>query len=265
MTTLSSSKEDQSQLTERQPGTWSAAILAGLPHLLIGLLIGVSELSNLSIQINKNISNTLGISFGILVIVILIYAWQRAWPLWSASWYIYGSWVVMAMIALTLERLDLKEIWRYNNTINAGWILLCVIGYFILVSKSKLHGLLSVAFLFPMLSILTLEQIPRTIEGWLAISAGILAALAAGIIIRLGDLYPALILVLGSNLAIGLNWAYIREYKMFDLSSGIANHVPQFSNFLSSLAIYSIFGLGVVIFPFILRGLWSFGRRKLAS
>lgn len=85
MTTISSSNDVQSQVTERQPGTWGAAILAGLPHLLMGLLIGVGKLLDQTIQINQNISNALGISLGLLVIAILIYAWRRGWPLWSAS------------------------------------------------------------------------------------------------------------------------------------------------------------------------------------
>ncbi|MGB2911347.1 MAG: hypothetical protein WBF05_12485 [Anaerolineales bacterium] len=265
MTTISSSNDVQSQVTERQPGTWGAAILAGLPHLLMGLLIGVGKLLDQTIQINQNISNALGISLGLLVIAILIYAWRRGWPLWSASWYFYGSWVSLAIIALTIERLNLEEMWRYNNAINVGWILLCIIGYFVILAKSKLHGLLSVAFLFPTLSMLMMEYIPNPIEGWLAISVGLLAALAAGTIVRVGDLHPALGLVLGLNLAVGLAWAYISEYKILDLPSGIPAHVPRFTNFLEFLALYSIFGLGVVTIPFILRGLWNFGRRKLAS
>ena len=31
------------QIEERQPGTWGMAFLAGLPHLLMGLLIGVGK------------------------------------------------------------------------------------------------------------------------------------------------------------------------------------------------------------------------------
>ena len=146
-----------------------------------------------------------------------------------------------------------------------GWILLCMIGYFVILTKSKIHGLLSVAFLFPLLGVMMLEFIPNPIEGWLAIGVGLLAALAVGAIVRVGELRLALGLVLGLNLAVGLAWAYISEYKMLDLPAGFPAHIPKFSNFLEMLALYSIFGLGVIALPFILRGLWNLGRRKSTS
>ncbi|MCJ7703622.1 MAG: hypothetical protein MUO62_18730 [Anaerolineales bacterium] len=265
MTTISSSSDVQIQLTEPQPGTWGAAILAGLPHLLMGLLIGVGKLLDQTIRINQNISTALVISLALLVVAILCYAWRYGWPLWSASWYLYGTWVSIAIIGLGIESLDLEDSWRYTNAMFLGWILLCIVGYFFILAKSKLHGLLSVAFLFPLLSLVMMEFVPNPIEGWLAISVGLLAAMAAGTILRVADLLPALGLVLGLNLAVGLALAYISEYKMLDLPSGLPAHVPRFTNFLEFLAFYSIFGLGVVTIPFILRGLWNFGRRKLAS
>ena len=134
-----------------------------------------------------------------------------------------------------------------------------------ILSKSRLHGLLSVAFLFPLLGVLFLEFIPNPIEGWLAISVGLLAAIATGAIVHISEFRQALGIVLGLNLVAGLAWAYIGEYKMLDLPPGIPAHIPKFGNFLELLALFSIFGLGVVTLPFILRGLWNFGRRKLAS
>ena len=252
------------QIEERQPGTWGMAFLAGLPHLLMGLLIGVGKLGIVDTYQVSQIGNaTIGIELTLLVIGMLIYAWRRGWPLWSASWYLYGTWVLLVIIGLTIGSLNLEDSWRYTNAMFLGWILLCIIGYFIILSKSKLHGLLSVAFLFPLLSAMMLEFIPNPIEGWLAIGVGLLAALAAGAIVRIGELRLALGLVLSLNLAAGLAWAYIGEYKMLDLPPGIPAHVPKFSRFLELLALYSIFGLGIIALPFILRGLWNFGRRSL--
>jgi len=266
MITTSSTQNTQPQVAERQPSSWGAAFLAGLPHLIMGLLIGAGRLRIFDLyQVSQTVNIFIGISLALLVIGILIFAWRRGWPLWSASWYFYGSWISLAIIALTIDHLNLVEMWRYNNAINVGWILLWIIGYFIILAKSKLHGLISVAFIFPTLSMLMMEFIPNSIEGWLAISVGLLAALAAGTIVRVGDLPLALGLVLGINLVAGLAWAYISEYKMLDLLPGMPVHVPEFSNFIRLLALYSIFGLGIVALPFILRGLWNFGRRKLAS
>lgn len=264
MSTLTESKGIH--IEERQPGTWGAAFLAGLPHLLMGLLIGAGKLGIFDIyQVSQTGNAIIGIGLALLVIGILIYAWRRGWPLWSASWYLYGTWVSLAIIGLTIESLNLVESWRYTYAMFIGWILLCIIGYFVILSKSKLHGLLSVAFLFPMLSVMMLEFIPNPIEGWLAIGVGLLAALAAGAIVRVGELRLALGLVLGVNLAAGLAWAYISEYKMLDLPAGVRAHIPRFSNFLEMLALFSIFGLGIIALPFILRGLGNFGRRRLGS
>lgn len=109
------------------------------------------------------------------------------------------------------------------------------------------------------------EFIPNPIEGWFTIIVGLSAALISGTIIRIGVFKPALFLVLGFNLILGLAWAFISEYMMLDLPEGIPDHIPKFSNFLEFFGIYSIFGLGIVALPFILRGLWNFGRRKLAT
>ena len=70
---------------------------------------------------------------------------------------------------------------------------------------------------------------------------------------------------MGFNLAVGLAWAYISEYKMLDLPPGIPAHVPRLSRFLGLLGFYAIFGLGVIAIPFLLRGLWKYGRQKLSS
>jgi hypothetical protein len=229
----------------------------------MGLLIGLGKLGVLDEYQGSPTGNMIaGIGLALLVIGVLMYAWRRGWPLWSASLYLYGTWVSLVVIGLTIEGLNLAESWRYTNAIFVAWILLCIIGYFAILSRSKLHGLLSVAFLFPMLSVLMLEFIPNPIEGWLALGVGLLAAIASGAIVRVGELRLTLGLVLGFNFAVGLVWAYIGEYKMLDLPAGIPAHVPKVSNFFEMLALYCVFGLGVITLPFIFRSLWSFGRRK---
>jgi hypothetical protein len=268
MTTMTDSKEAQpSELSaaERQPGSWRDAILAGLPHLLMGLLFATGRFGILDIyEVSQTGNLIFGTGLALLVIGMLVFAWRRGWPLWSASWYLYATWVTLAVVGLTIESLNLEDSWRYTNVLFISWILLCIIGYFILLSRSKLHGLLSVAFLFPMLSVMMLEFIPNPIEGWLALGVGLVAAIAAGAIVRVGEFRLALGLVLGINLIAGLAAAYVSEYKMLDLPAGIPAHVPRFSRFLGLLGLYALFGLGVIAVPFALRRLWNFGKRKLA-
>jgi len=246
--------------TERQPGNWGEAFLAGLPHLLMGLLIGVGKITTTP-TLSSQTNNIIAFAMLLLVVTILIVAWRRAWPLWSASWYLYGMWVSMALITLAIVSLELEYGWRYTNAVFLGWILVCIIGYFGILIKSKLHGLLAIFFLFPLLGIMFLEFIPNPIEGWLAIMLGLLSALTAGIIVRLGDFRIGLGLVLAVNLLAGLAIAYISEYRMLDLPAGIPAHVPRFFNFMGLLGFYSIIALGVIAIPFILRGVWNFAKR----
>ncbi|MFN2151064.1 MAG: hypothetical protein ACK2T5_05660 [Anaerolineales bacterium] len=246
------------------PGTWGAAILAGLPHLLMGLLIAVGKLLDPAVVVNQNFSAAFGIFLGLLVVGVLLFAWRCGWPLWSASWYIYGTWVTMAVFSLTFDKLNIQDSWRYLNVIFIGWIIFCIVGYFMLLAKSKLHGLLSIAFLFPLLSVQMIEFVPNPIEGWFALGLGLLAFFTTAAIIRGGDFRQALWLVLGVNLIAGLTFAYISEYQVHDLPLGHL-HQPQFSNFLEILAFYSIFGLGVIAIPLILRSLWNFGKRRWAA
>lgn len=251
---------------ERQPGTWREAFLAGLPHLLMALLMGMGKfISFYELENTKTISIIIGYSLGLLAIIILIWAWRRGWPLWSASWYLYGVWVTMAVFSLIIDHLELEDSWRYTNALFLIMIGGFILGYFGLLLKSKMHALLAVAFLFPLLGLMFVEFVPNNIEGWLAIGLGLLGAGTAGSIVRLGKFRFALGLVLGLNLAAGLSIAYISEYKMLDLPPLVPAHVPRFDQFLTNLALYSIFGLGVVAIPFILRGLWNFGRRKFTS
>jgi len=261
MTTLRESSDIQSE--DYQPGTWGLAFLAGLPHLLMGLLIGIGKLFDQNAPVNQYVSIALAILFGLVVIAILVFAWRRGWPLWSVSWYLYGSWVTLAIISLTIRSLNLEESWRYTNGLFFGWVMLCIIGYFVILTKSRLHGLLSVAFLFPLLGVLFLEFVPNPIEGWLAIGLALLAALTTGMIIRLGEFRTELWLVLGVNVVAGLSLAYVGEYQITDLPPGIPITAGNFGNFLELLGLYSFVALGIIALPFLLRGLWNFGRRKL--
>jgi hypothetical protein len=266
MTTISATDDLKMQAAAdaHQPGSWGAAILAGLPHLLAGLLSGWSGLLTQSIDPDQRIATILLFGLAILVTTLLIIAWRRGWPLWSASWYLYGTWIVLVVISQVIEKLNLEESWRYSSAMLLGWLIFCIIGYFSLSLKSKLHALLAIAFLFPFIGLASLEFIPDNIEGWLAIALGLLAALVSSAIVRIGDFRTALGLVLGDNLIAGLALAYTSEYLLV-LPPEAPTNIPQFSNFLERLILYSIFGLGIVALPFALRGLWSFGRRKLAS
>jgi hypothetical protein len=238
--------------------------MAGLPHLLMAALIGLGKLEIFDISETSQIISGIGIFLVILVAAILVLAWTRGWPLWTASWYLYGTYVILALVGFVIGKLNLEDSWRYTNALFLGWILLCVVGYGFILSKSRLHGLLSVAFLFPLLGVMYLEFIPNPIEGWLVIGLGALTALTVGAIVRRGDFRSGLWSVLAVNLIAGLSLAYVGEYQMVDLPPSIPAHTPKFDNFIELSILYSLFAFGTLSLPFILRGLWTFGKRKFS-
>lgn len=250
--------------TMHNPGSWGAAILAGLPHLW-GLLIGVANfLPNGGFyQFSQNALATLGISLGLLVAIILLYAWRRGWPLWSASWYGYSLFILMAIATYVISELDLNQSWRYTNALFLGWIAVWGIGYLYLFFRDRLRALLTIFFLIPLLGVMMLEFIPDPIEGWLAVSLGLLTALTAATIVRLGSYRVTLGLVIGVNLIAALALAYIGEYKLLDLPTNAPPHTPQFLNFLALLALYTLIALILMGTPYLIQGLVNLGRRKL--
>jgi hypothetical protein len=251
---------------EGQPGSWGAAFLGGLPHLLMGLLIGIGKLlSTTTYQLSGTISFIVGISLALLVATMLTYAWRRGWPLWSASWYGYGLWVFMAIAAYGISELNLHESWRYTNILFLGWLALWGIGYLYLFFHDQLRALLAIFFFIPLLGVMMLEFIPNAIEGWLAIALGVLTALTAATIIRLGSYRITLGLVIGVNLVAVFTLAYIGEYQIKDLPPNIPAHTPKLSNFFELLAFYTFLALILMGTPFLIQSLVNFGRRKLLS
>lgn len=253
----------KTSLSHAEPGSWGAALLAGLPHLLMGLLVGLGNLTHLTGS-SPSVSIILGILLVALVVGLLIYAWQRGWPLWSASWYIYGAWVALAILFLGIEILNLDVPWRYINALFFAWVLFCIAGYFGILLKSNLHGLLSVVALFPMLGVGMLEFIPNDVEGWTVLGVGLLVGATAAAIVRMGSFPLGLGLTIAANLLAGLILAYMSEYQSTVRPPGLPDvYPPQLGNFLSLLALYIAMALGIIGLPLVLRGAWNWGRRRL--
>ena len=251
---------------EHPPGSWGAACLAGLPHLLIPLIgVGIFLHNGGFYQFSQNALAALGISLGLLVAIILLYAWRQKWPLWSSSWYGYSLFILLAISTYVIVELDFNQSWRCTNALFLGWIAVWGIGYLYLFFRDRLRALLTIFFLIPLLGVMMLEFIPDPIEGWLAVSVGLLSALTAVTIVRLGSYRVTLGLVIGVNLIAALVLAYIGEYKLLDLPTNAPLHTPQFLNFLALLILFTLIALILMGTPYLIQGLVNFGKRKLLS
>jgi hypothetical protein len=171
----------------------------------------------------------------------------------------------MGFVSLIISELDIQESWRYTNAAFLIWPVVWGIAYLYMFFHDRLKGLLAIFFLFPLLGVMMLEFIPNPIEGWVAISLGVLTAITGALIVRLGSYRITLKLVIGVNLVAALFLAYIGEYKILDLPTNIPPHMPKFTNFLELLAFYTIIALILIGTPFLIQGLVNLGRRKLLS
>jgi hypothetical protein len=116
-----------------------------------------------------------------------------------------------------------------------------------------------------MLSLTMMDFVPDPIEAGLAILVGLLSSLTAAALVRKGEFRFALGLVLGLNLIVGLASSYVSEYKIRTILPNGITHIPEFSNFLKGLGFYAFFGIGLLALPFILSGIWNFGKRIFSS
>lgn len=267
MTALPETNQIKQHAPKHLPASWRAAVLAGLPHLLMGLLIGAGKFLNPSNtnQLSQIAATILGIALILLVASTLFYAWRRSWPLWSASWYGYGFLFLISVVSLIVSELNIRESWRYTNAGIFIWLVVWGTAYLYLFFRDRLRGMLTIFFLFPLLGVMMLDFIPNPIEGWLAISLGLLTALTAGTIVRLGSYRITLALVIGVNLVAALILAYIGEYMIVDLPSSMLPHWPEFTSFLELLALYTTIALILIGTPFLIQGLVNLARRRLLS
>ena len=81
---------------------WGASFMAGLPHLLMGIIIvGEGIIYELKV-INQNVFNYFVIiCFSLLLLGVLIFNISKGWKSWSASWIVY-----MFVVALSTETID---------------------------------------------------------------------------------------------------------------------------------------------------------------
>ncbi len=220
---------------------WRQAILGGLPHLLYALSIYIPSLVGALFLDSLNL-HWLRPVFWIVVIVTLLFAWQRRWPLWSASWVGYG--LVMTFDIL----IDLAQTYYgslLENEVVVFWLMLTAAVFFWLARRDWLSGLLAVLPVVPMfLTYISLDGVKGTIpEALVFIAAGLLMMFVVVIIIRKNDIRLGFLLIVFALVAINLPVSYLTTYH-----SNVPPEfkvVPTFSNmvkgFLLSFLLFIIF------------------------
>jgi hypothetical protein len=185
------------------PGTWRAALAAGLPHLLFALSIYLPTATTYALGLSLT-ERPSQVTFWMLVGVILLFAWMGGWPRWSASWIGY-------CLVLFLDRIAVSSppgVAAY--VLVAAWLLLAITILLKLARRDWLSGLLAVLPIAPMWTWwLGMDAFNGLLgKAMLFTSIGLVVCLAVALIVRSGRWQTAVLLLLAVILAAGMPVSY---------------------------------------------------------
>lgn len=235
-------------------GSWRDSFMAGVPHLLAALFVGM-EMFFHTAAAYPMIRIGMGISILVVFIAAAVYAWRQKWPLWSASWYGYWSWLgvivfVMGMISLNAKVQIFVE-WELSIALLLITLFLLVAALFRLFRSDRVKGLLAALFLMPiLLPLMVLEFVPDAVKGYLMLGSGSVSALAAALIVRLCNWRSGVWLALGGNLIMGIVHSYVGVYKLDIPFPGqyIANPLDLLFHLLAFIVVSLVLILGPSLF-----------------
>lgn len=240
-----------------EPGTWLETIFAGLPHLLYALAM---ELPSLLWALFAVPNNWLSprLVFWPLVGVMLIVGWRQGWPRWSGSWIGYGVLFVFYQSISLFPHGSMAPVARIT------WLILVAVTYFWLARRDRLSGLLAVFPLVPMFSAyIGLDvAIETLIESPVFIGVGLLTALGAAVIVRLGNWRAGVWLALTVVLVTQIPVSYAATYHSnlgppYEISPTVSNLIK---GIFGGLLVFVIFSA-----PLWLSALWKQRKRWMTG
>lgn len=201
--------------------SWGEALLGALPFLLILLVDGLPKLLVEGGLLTWEAGGMRILNAGIIVLsivtylIILILAWHRRWPTWSATWYLLFC---IPPLLLIIGLLSLLRQGQFDTTINQEvvmyvWMpLLVAVLLYAVTRLDPLRGLLAALMVIYLLWQTNMEFVPDSIE--LAIKVPSIAMICAVVVftLRRGDWREGLFAVLAMNLAVGALFAYAGIY-----------------------------------------------------
>jgi hypothetical protein len=124
---------------------WGSSIMAGLPHLLFGIIIVSSEIITGVLGNNQNAFEYLGIGFVLQLLGLLIFSIYKSWRSWTASWIVYIFVIAVSLLSVAWNELRSSIIgnnWAYEIQILVIPLVLAYLFYKI-ACKDRLRGLLA--------------------------------------------------------------------------------------------------------------------------
>ena len=181
-----------------------APVLAGLPHLCMGIILSIDLFVRSFIPGHKTLpffrsSNILVLPFLAASLVILVYARRHHAPLWTAAWDGYAILLSIAAVTLLLAAID-EESAVYQAGLTVLALLALLIGYFLRFRYAPRHALLMGMLLLPFGALVFLDTVPlfhqavfvlalylsyALLAAWVVISPGWTAAVTVGWVVSL--------------------------------------------------------------------------------
>jgi len=158
---------------------WGASFMAGLPHLLMGIIIvGEGIIYELKV-IDQNVFNYLVIiSFSLSLLGVLIFNISKGWKSWSASWIVYMFVVAISLLSLVANALP-HTIIGNNAWVSEVQVLVIplVLAYLLykITCRNRLRGLLAAVPPMAIIWLYFLESVPTLQKslawGWMFLVA----------------------------------------------------------------------------------------------
>jgi hypothetical protein len=195
---------------------WGASFMAGLPHLLIGVIIVSTEVVYQLSRMTQNVFSIFFVAiFSLFLIGVVIYNRSKGWKSWAASWIVYMF--IMAILILSQVANAIPHSIIKNN----AWvseaqtlILPLVLAYLLykIACKDRLWGLLAAVVPMAMFWFLFLEFVPTLQKAMAWMWIMFLAFIATVLMLRTKRFSTALLLAMAVPVLGGFPFTYLGVY-----------------------------------------------------
>jgi hypothetical protein len=238
------------------PVSWKESLLVALPFLAIAFMGLATLLSSLGITAPESPLFRILLPFLMLIFVLvglgtLILAWRKHWPRWSAGWYVF--WMLAALLPLAL----LSNIWELSDVFYTFvqpllWaVILLGIAWLLyrLACQDPVKSILAALPVMGLTWFLHQEFVRDDLEGTITLVSWLLVAVSAVLILRLGSLRAGVLLALGTNILIGLAYAFEGIYfgGTLNFDAPGANWIQVLRSFLPQWVVVSTLVLGPLL------------------
>jgi hypothetical protein len=196
---------------------WRSSLMAGLPHLLIAMMIIGSEILYSISGGNGQIVNIIFlIGISILGLSLIVYSRFKGWKTWSASWLVYIFGISVTLLSLAANALP-HNIIKNNNLVYEAQTLVIplALAYLLykITCKDRLWGLLAAIPPTVIIWTFSLEFVPSLQKSLAWEWIFILAFTASVLMMRTKTFSIALFLAMAVPVLGGLPFVYLGVYQ----------------------------------------------------